>query len=394
MNALEDIKILDLSKTLVGNLATMYLKDFGAKVINLECPHIGNPIRKWDPMDSGESLFFSYINGGKQSLTLDISTEEGKSILKKIIKNFDVIVEDFGAGYMEKLGLDYDQLKKYNSQLIYAAYSVYGHSGPDKYKRGSSLTAQARSVALDMTGVLDSEPIKSGPSVAEHYAANNLAIGIVCSLIHRHFHASGQFVDIALTDSLFNCIEAAPAAYSTVGEIHTRKGNFDPSCAPYDTFKTNDGYVAVGVATDIQWFNFCDALNLDKLKNDTRFKTNPGRVDDYLHRLRPLVEQETMQFSKIEIEKKCREKGVPCSAVFNIAEVSEHEQTISNQFIVPMNLEGKSSIQIPNLPVNLNRTPANLNGKVSKLGEDTKAILLESGFKKSEIEMLYHDHII
>ena len=101
-----------------------------------------------------------------------------------------------------------------------------------------------------------------------------------------------------------------------------------------------------------------------------------------------------MQFSKIEIEKKCREKGVPCSAVFNIAEVSEHEQTISNQFIVPMNLEGKSSIQIPNLPVNLNRTPANLNGKVSKLGEDTKAILLESGFKKSEIEMLYHDHII
>ena len=274
MKALENVKILDLSEKLTVSLATMYLSGYGAEVTKVEQPGVGDRARAWAPVKEDKSIYFNYLNSGKKSLSLDITTKEGAEIFKKLLPFFDVICVDKEAGYMESLGLGYEDLRKIKEDIIYASYSYYGETGPYKNKPASSLTAQAKGVAMDMTGVHEQYPVQAAPSIAEHYSAAYIATGIVMALIDKKSRGIGQKVDIALLDSIYSCIEAAPAAYSTVGEIHKRKGNFDPSCAPYDTFETSDGYVAIGVATQQQWLSFCDALDMQDLKEDPEFEDN------------------------------------------------------------------------------------------------------------------------
>lgn len=394
MKVLEGLKVLDLSNKLASNLATMYLANFGAEVIKVEKPDGGDGTRQWLPIRNGESLYFNYLNNGKESITLDITAQQGQEIFKELVKSSDVVVENFEPGYMDGIGLGFDELKGINPDLIYAAYSTFGQNGPDKNKPGSSLVAQAKGVIMDMTGVIGEDPIKAEPSIGEHYAAGNIATGIMLALINKKLNGGGQKVDIALVDSLFNTIEAAPVAYSTIREIHTRKGNFDPSCAPYDTFKTNDGYVAIGVATDAQWEKMCDALDLVDLKNDSRFVTNEGRIDDYLNKLRPLVEQETLKLSKNTIEKRCRAVGVPCSAVFDIGEITDHPHMKENNFIIEVQSEKLGKITRPNVDITLSKTPAEIYKDAPDLGADTEKILSGIGFQPDYLNELKTKNII
>jgi len=386
MKLLDGIKILDLSTGLAPALATKYLAAFGAEVIKVEKPGAGDMTRKWEPLKDGRSLYFNYLNGGKKSVALDIASGVGNAIILELVKKIDVFVESFQPGYMETIGLSYEILQDINPDLIYVQYSTFGDNGPDKNRPGSSLVAQAKSVAMDMTGVIGQEPIKSEPSVGEHYASGNLAAGIMLALINRERHGGGQKLDVSLVDSLFNCIEAAPAAYSTVGEIHTRKGNFDPSCAPYDTFKTKDGFIAIGIATDAQWFKFCDALELKHLKEDSRFQTNEGRVDDYLNKLRPLVEKETMVYTKSEIEEKCRVEGIPCSAVFDISEIMSHPNTKANHFMCELESKQFGQMCVPNLPFELSRSTAEISCDGPELGANTEEVLDGLGYTADAIK--------
>lgn len=394
MKVLEGLRVLDLSNKLASNLATMYLANFGAEVIKVEKPDGGDETRKWFPIRNGESLYFNYLNNGKKSITLDITSKEGKEIFKELVKGCNVVVENFEPGYMDEIGLGFEDLKSKNPNIIYAAYSFFGQNGPDKNKPGSSLVAQAKGVAMDMTGVIGEDPIKPEPSVAEHYAAGNIATGIVLALINKKLSGGGQKIDISLVDSIFNTIEAAPVAYSTIGEIHTRKGNYDPSCAPYDTFKTNDGFVAIGVATEVQWRKLCDALDLVDLKSDPRFLTNEGRVDDYLNKLRPLVEKETLRLSKKTIEDKCRVVGVPCSAVFDIGEITDHPIMEQNKFIIEVQSEKLGKIRRPNLDICLSNTPAEIYSDAPELGSNTEKILSEIGLNMDYITNLKNNNII
>lgn len=224
MKALENIKILDLSEKLTVSLATMYLSGYGAEVTKIEKPNGGDSARKWEPRKAEESIYFNYLNGGKKSVTLDITTKEGTEILKKLVPMYDVVCVGTEAGYMDSLGLGYEDMKALKEDIIYAAYSYYGETGPYKNKPSSSLTVQAKGVAMDMTGVHGDYPVQAAPSIAEHYSAAYFATGIVMALVDRNIRGIGQKVDIALLDSIYSCIEAAPAAYSTVGEIHKRKG--------------------------------------------------------------------------------------------------------------------------------------------------------------------------
>lgn len=378
MKPLKGVKVLDFTEKIAGNLATLYLSNYGAEIIKIEKPGVGDVTRKWEPMKNGTSVYFKYLNRGKKSVEIDVNSEKGKNIIKKLVEDCDVVCENFEPGFMDSIGLGYESLKKINSKLIFASYSYFGNDGPYKNKAGSSTIAQSLGVAMDMTGITGGYPIKSGPSVGEHYSALNLATGIMLALIHRRNTGEGQKVDVSLLDSIFSIIEAAPVAYSLTGEIQTRKGNFDPSCAPYDTFKTNDGYIAVGAATGGQWINFCKAINMTHLIEDPRFKDNAGRCDDYLNKLRPIIEEYTVNHSKWEIEAECRKLGVPCGSILNVAQAIEHPQIIENGIMFEVEDKKIGKIQMPSLPVELSDSMEKFTENAPSLGQNNNEILNEN----------------
>lgn len=375
MKALEGIRILDLSQKLTMSLATMYLGAYGAEVIKVESPEVGDRARTWEPMMPQGSLYFNYLNSGKKSITLNYREEAGANILKKLVRTCDVICVNEMAGTMEALGLGYEDLCKEKPDLVYAAYSYYGETGPWSKKPGSSLTAQAKGVAMDMTGVVGEYPVQSAPSTAEHYSAGYIATGIVMGVMERNMTGNPQKVDIALLDSIFSCIEAAPAAFSTVGEIHTRKGNFDPSCAPYDTFEAADGYVAIGIATQMQWENFCDAMDMVDLKEDPRFADNELRRGDYMDGLRPVLAERLISWSKFDVEQTCRKKGVPCCAVLTIPEITDLPNTLENGYMTVFESPRFGHLRYPAVPFVLSETPAAEFADAPVLGENTEEIL-------------------
>lgn len=371
MLPLESVKVLDLSEGLVCSLATMYLTRYGAEVVKVESPK-GDKIRSWEPVKDGESLYFQYLNNGKKSIVLDAEDEMDRKKLKNMLPKYDIVCVNVSE---DRWGISYEETRKLKEDIIYAGYSLFGMSGCMSNRPGSSLVVQALGVAMDMTGVLGETPIQSAPSVAEHYAAGYLTSGILLALIDKKKRGIGQKIDISLQDAIFSCIEAAPAAFSSVGEVHTRKGNFDPSCAPYDTFETSDGYVAVGVATEAQWVKFCDALRFDDLKNDERFKENEGRRTDYLNVLRPLVAEKMIHLKKLKVEEICRKNGIPCCAVLNVAEITDMPNTKENGFLKTLTEKNKEEFVIPQLPFQLSDCEEKISVHMPEVGENSSELV-------------------
>lgn len=387
MKPLDGVRVIDFTENLAGSLTTMYLASFGAEVIKIENPEEGAKTRKYQPLKDDKSLYFAYLSKGMKSLGIDISKEESKDIIEKLIKKSDVICESNEPGYMEKFGLAYEDVKKLNPEIIYASQSYYGQTGPMKNIPGSSCTAQAYGVSMDMTGVDGGEPIKAGPPMGEHYSAGYMASGIVMALIRKKIDGYGQKIDVSLLDSLFSTIEAAAAAYSMNGEIQTRKGNFDPACAPYDTFQTNDGFVSVGVASEIQWKNFAThVVNMPELVTHPVYSTNTGRCQDYLNNLRPILAEYIMKCSKYDIERLCRDYGIPSAEVMDIDGMIEHPHISENDFLCEFDNKNTGKFIYPSLPISLSDTPAVMENDIPSLGENTEDILKEIGYDNADIE--------
>ena len=394
MKALDDIKILDLSSGLASSLALMYLTSFGAEVTKLESPENGDTARNWLPAKDGHSYYYNYLNSGKKSMTLNLDRSEGQEIFKKLLPKFDVICVSSQPGWMEDRGLGYEALKLLKEDLIYASCTPYGLEGPRVKKAASSLTVQALGVAMDMTGVQHGYPVSSRPELMEHYAAGYLATGIMLAVIERKKSGRGQIVDISLQDSIFSCIETAPVAVGMIGEIQTRKGNFDPSCAPYDSFQTKDGYVTIGVATQAQWEKFCSVMEFDSLLEDPRFATNELRCQDYLTGLRPVLAEILIKWSKFDVEKRCRSRGVPCCAVLAIDEICDMPNTIENGFIIEKKSEMLGSMKFPSLPFTLSKTPAEVFADFAETGADTDDCLKAAGLSEEDIAKAHEAHVV
>ena len=372
MKALEGVKIIDMSTKLTSSLATMYLCQYGAEVIKIEPPE-GDPARKWDPIKNGESVYFNYLNSGKKSVIVDYRAVKGVEILKALVKDADVFCIDLTPAEAEKYGLTYDDIREANKDIIYSSYSYMGYTGPEKDRPASSLVVQAMSVAMDMTGFKGEEPVHVGPSVAEHYAAGYIASGIVMALIDKKNRGIGQQLDVSLLDSIFSCIEAAPAAL-TVGEIQRRKGNEDPTCAPYDSYKTNDGYVAVGVATQAQWVAFCEALGFDDFLADDELMDPAKRLAGYETNLKPRLAEKLEKMSKFDVEAKARTRGVPCGAVLRVDEVLRMPNTIENRYMDKFESGKFGTLDYPMLPFTLSVTPAGDFKDAPSLDEDADLV--------------------
>lgn len=394
MKPLDGVKVVDFTQAHAGSLATMILSDFGAEVIKIERAGVGDLARYWEPMKDGNSAYYTYLNRGKKSISLNAASKEGKEILLKLIKDADVLCENFKYGSMERMGLTYDAIKEINPSIIYASLNGFGQTGPLKNSIGLDLQLQAMSGLMDRTGFPDGPPTKVGAAMGDQLSGTYMAAAINLALIHKKRTGEGQRIDIAILDSLFSILEAAPMTYCLRGDVPMRVGNSYPSISPYDSFKTNDGYVSIGVSTDGQWPKFCSALGMDDLAVDERYKTNERRGDNYELGLKEAIENVTSKISKFEIEKRLRDVRLACGAVCTVTEAMDSDQVKERNMLIEVNDNALGKIKIPGTVIKMSETPGGFKDGAPLMGEHTKLYLEKLGYSSKQIDEFINNKIV
>lgn len=376
MKALEGIRVLDFSQVHGATFATMLLADFGAEVIKVEKPEGGDLLRSLAPKIDGYSAYHAYLNRGKKSIALDLKTEEGKNVIKELVRDVDVVCENFRYGTMEKLGLGYEVLSAINPRLVYATLTGYGRFGQKKERACFDNTAQAASSMLDMTGYGGGAPITMGAQLGNLYGGMHLALGIVLAVINVRRGGEGQRVDVSAADSLFSVLEDGMVDIEFNGHQHIRNGNMSQAIAPYDTYATRDGFVSIGVSTDEQWEKFCRALGLEELLGDPRYATNSLRGEHYLDGgLRDKIEAITQKMTKFEIEEILSARKIPCGSVCTAREAMDSEQLKHRQMVIAVPDPVVGEVKMPGIVAKLSATPGSVSKPAPRLGEDNEEIL-------------------
>jgi CoA:oxalate CoA-transferase len=375
MLPLSGIKVLDLSRVLAGPYCGMILADLGAYVVKIERPEKGDDSRAYGPFVNGESAYFMSINRNKKSVTLNLKSPEGKEIFKQLVKKFDVVVENFRPGTMDKLGLGYNILKEINPRIIYAASSGYGYTGPYKERPAYDAVIQAMGGLMSITGFPGGKPTRVGASIADISTGMFCAIGILAALIKRQTTGEGDMVDVAMLDSVVALLENAISRYEVTGEPPKPLGNRHPSIFPFESFEAKDGDIMIAAGNDELWAKLCRAIGKEELIDDPRFKTNPlrGRNHDEMKK----ILDDTIRTRTVdEWMKILEDAGIPCSPINTIDKVVKHPQVLARNMIVKVYHPRVGEIRIPGSPIKFASENPRI-GPAPVLGEHTEEVLKE-----------------
>ena len=373
MGALSDIKVLDLTRVLAGPYATMLLADLGAEIIKIEQPEKGDDSRAFGPYKNGESAYFMSINRNKESITLNLKAPEGKEILKELVKQVDILVENFRPGTMEKLGLGYDVLKEINPRLIYASSTGYGQTGPYSQRPAYDAVVQAMGGIMSITGQPDGVPTRVGTSIGDITAGLFCAAGILAALHERERSGVGQMVDVAMLDCQVAILENAISRFEFTGEIPHPIGNRHPSIVPFEPFDTLTTPIMLAAGNDRLWVTLCGLMELD-LADDPRFKTNPLRNENYTA-LRPILAERFMTKTAEEWQQLFDDAGIPCGPINTVDKVVTNEQVVAREMILEVEHPTAGATRIPGIPIKLSRTPGEIRLPAPVLGAETEKIL-------------------
>ncbi len=349
---LSGIRVLDLTRVLAGPYCTMMLADMGAEVIKIEIPSGGDDARHFGPFANGQSLYFASINRGKKSVSLNLKTDKGREILTALIRQCDVLAENFRPGTMEKLGLGYDYLQSLNTRLIYAACSGFGHSGPDSKKAAYDILAQARGGVMSITGWEGSPPIRVGLSFGDLSAAVFTAFGISTALYQREQTGRGQKIDVAMLDCQVAMLENALVRYQVDGASPKPLGNRHPSITPFQAVKAADKYFVIAVGNDALWRKFCNTVDKAEWIEDPRFATNPLR-SAHIKELDTLLEALFKSKNAAEWIALIDQAGVPCAPINDIEGIMQDPQILARNMIVEMHSRHAGSIKLAGNPVKM-----------------------------------------
>ncbi len=395
MNALEGIRVIDLSTAYSAPIGTMQLADFGADVIKVENTGLGDGSRTWNPFVNGESLGYLYANRNKRSITLDLKTEEGKKALFDLVKTADVVVENFRPGVTKKLGIDYEAMKNVKPDIIMASLSGYGQTGPDAKKGAYSNLAEAQSGLMYITGFPDKEggqPTASGVAFGDSVAGMFLVQGILYALIHHARTGEGQYIDVAMVDSLIALLQHGIVQYSVMGEEPERLGNRDLSEYPYDTFKAKDGWCFLGNATTADWSRFAEAIGRPDLAHDPRYDS-PAKRWDHVYELHDLIQEWASQYTRAEIEARFAEYGQLYSPILKCSEVMENKQVLHREMIIDLEYRG-IKYKDKGMPVKMSKTPGTVRYMPPTQGQHTDEVLKSIGYSDEKIEQMRKDGVI
>jgi CoA:oxalate CoA-transferase len=357
-------------------------------------PEKGDDSRHFGPYINEESAYFMSLNRNKKSITLNLKSTKGKEILKELIKDADIIVENFRPGTMEKLGLDYKILKEINPQIIYASSTGFGHTGPYSERPAYDGVIQAMGGIMSITGQQDGEPTRVGPSIGDIFSGVFTAIGILSAVNKRNETGKGSFVDVAMLDCQVGILENAIARYYATGISPKPSGNKHTSIVPFEPFDTMDGEIVIAAGNDNLWKKLCKSIEMEELIEDDRFNTNPLRNKNY-EILKPIIQNVIKNKSTDEWNKIFVDAGVPCGPINDIEMVVNDEQVKARNMIQEVNHPKAGINKIPGIPIKISGNDDSINSPAPTLGQHTEEILFNKlKYSKKEIEKMKEKGII
>ncbi len=385
------IRVVDLTRILAGPFATMMLGDLGAEVIKVERPGHGDETRRWGPpFHHGVATYYLAVNRNKKSLTLDLKSASGVKILWRLLDGADVLVANFRPGVLDRLGFGYARVAERCPQLIYALINGYGEQGEDASRSSFDLVIQAESGLMDLTGQPGGSPTKVGVSIADEVAGLYLVQGVQAALLARHRSGLGQRVEIALHDAMLSMFTFQAQQYLCEGIPPRRLGNAHPSLVPYRPFQTSDGTVIVGVASDVLWQCFCQAVGLESLLEQDRFGTNAERVGNRAE-LDALIADRLAENTTAHWINLLRTAKVPCGRIRTLAEALDGTQARSRQMVVAC---PDSGLRVLGVPLKLSASASRVRRAPPKLGEHTDEILAAVGYSADQIGDLHSRGVV
>ena len=389
------VKVLELAQIMAGPTCGLMLADLGAEVIKIEKIPGGDDTRRFLPPDiNGEAAAFMMMNRNKRGMALDLKTKEGVEVFKRMVKQADVVVENFRKGTLEKLGVGYEELKKINPRIVLCEISGYGRTGPYADKGGFDLIAQGMSGLMSITGESKGKPpMKVGAPVTDITAGILAATGVLAALVSRATTGVGQRVDTSLYEAGIVHTYWQSAIASATGVAPGPLGSAHPLTAPYQAFQTKDKWITVGASNQNTWLKLIDALGVKQLQENEKFNSNANRMKN-LTELTELLKKELVKKTAEEWLKLFDEKGLPCGPINTVTEMFEDPQTIERKMIVDVKNTKAGSFKAIGMPIKFSETKVEDTKESPTFGQHTKQILLDHGFKSEEIDSLMKQGVV
>ncbi|MDX3906189.1 MAG: CaiB/BaiF CoA-transferase family protein [Pigmentiphaga sp.] len=404
--ALSHIRVLDLSRILAGPWCTQNLADMGAEVIKVERPGTGDDTRAWGPPwvrdaeghDTSDSTYYAAANRGKKSITVDIASEAGQALVRRLAAKSDVVIENYKIGDLKRYGLDYDSLSAVNPGLVYCSITGYGQDGPSAHKPGYDFVFQAVGGLMSITGENDAlpggGPQKVGIAIADVITGMYATIAILSALQHRTVSGRGQYIDMALLDCIVALGGNQVTGYFASGKVPHRYGNAHASLVPYQVFAVADGEIVVAVGNDKQWQQYCAAIERPDLAEDARWKKVTGRIVGR-QELVPELARTMLGRKRAEWIERLEAHGVPCGPINDYAQVFEDPQVRHRGLRVDVPRPGGGMVSTIASPLRLRETPPVYDRPPPTLGDSTDAVLRDVlGCSDGEIDAYRRDGIV
>ncbi|PEJ60885.1 CoA transferase [Bacillus sp. AFS002410] len=391
--ALHGVKIIDLTRVLAGPFCTMILGDLGAEVIKVESISSGDETRGWGPpFVEGESAYYLCANRNKQGMTLNLKSSQGKEVLKKLISEADVVVQNFKPGTLAKLGFSYEEMKEVKKDIILASISGFGSKGPNSSLPGYDYIIQAMSGLMSITGEKDAEPTKVGVAISDVLTGLFTCIGILASLQHRNRTGEGQEIDISLFDSQLAALVNVASNYLCSGAVPERLGNYHPNIVPYQVFSASDGEMVIAVGNDNQ-FNRFALLIEEPILLDESYRTNASRLQ-YRKQIEELISNKIKTKTKDEWKALLDKNGIPNGPIYNVSEALQSEQARSRDMVLEVNHPTVKDLQLVGSPLKLSKTPVEVLRHPPLHGEHTEEVMSKLGYSQLEIEEMKQNNTI
>ena len=347
---LNGIRVLDLTRYLAGPYGTLLLAEMGAEVVKIEVPGAGDDTRHIAPLQNGVSYYHSTVNRSKASVELDLKSEQGKSLLRAMLSDYDVLIENFRAGVSDRLGFGYEAVAKINPRLVYCSITGFGSTGPQSRRAAFDLIVQGESGVMSLNGESDRAPSKLGLPVADLTSGMFAIHGILAALLRRERTGKGGLVEVSMMSSLLSLAVYNAGLYFITGKAPMRNGSRHPGVVPYGPFPTSDGFVLLSTFSDGSWKRIVDALGRPELADDMRFSTAPARVQ-HREECEALIVEMFSQFTSEEVVQRLGHAGVPCGVVRDIGNALEMERENQPGSIVDIHYPGNTgnipAVRIP-----------------------------------------------
>jgi formyl-CoA transferase len=392
--ALCNLRVIELGQLIAGPFAAKTLADFGADVIKIEPPNSGDPLRKWRLLKDGTSVWWQIQSRNKRSIALDLKQVEAQDIVRQLVKDADVLIENFRPGAVEGWGLGPDELLALNPKLIMLRISGYGQTGPYRDKPGFGVVAEAMSGLRHLTAEPGRVPVRVGVSIGDTLASLHGVIGILLALHERHTSGKGQVIDVALYEAVFNCMESLVPEFSAFGAIREAAGSALPGIAPSNAYKCQDGgYVLIAGNGDSIFKRLMQTMGRDDLGLDPDLADNAGRVKR-VEEIDAAIGAWTATLSVAQVLELLDAASVPAGRIYTVADIATDPHYQARDMILQTVMADGSTLALPGIVPKLSRTPGSHRRNAPEIGQDTDAVLQDIGLTEAQIQALKDKGIV